>query len=186
MTFGDKLINLRKQNKMTQEEVSDILGITRQTVSNWELNQTKPDIDQLKGLSKLYKISIDELIDNNMKEVLTQKVSNVEKLAGLIYKILKVMLILFMGFVVLIITATILFTTIRKEVGESEIKSATLECTIEDNKYIISIGKDKYFDCTNCSKQMEVYLKDITDWANIEKGIENINKYFKDNGGNCE
>ena len=33
---------------------------------------------------------------------------------------------------------------------------------------------------------MNVYLKDITDWANIDHSIENIEKYFKDNGGTCE
>ena len=33
-----------------------------------------------------------------------------------------------------------------------------------------------------CNKEMNVYLKDITDWANIDHSIENIEKYFKDNG----
>lgn len=186
MILGNKLIGLRKENKMTQEEIADKLGVTRQTVSNWELNQTKPDLDQLKEISRIYKISIDELVDNNVKEVLSEKVSNVEKLSGLIYKILKVIVALFIGFIVASILAVILFATIRKEVNTSEISSAILECIIEDNKYTISIGDDKYFNCTNCNKQMEVYLRDITDWANIEHSVQNINKYFKDNGGNCD
>ena len=80
MTFGEKLINLRKQNKMTQEDVAEKLDITRQTVSNWELNQTKPDLEQAKGLSKLYKISLDKLVDNDIKEFSTEKVTNIKKL----------------------------------------------------------------------------------------------------------
>ena len=184
--LGDKLLNLRKRSKLTQEEVADKLKVTRQTVSNWELNQTKPDIDQIKGLSKLYKVSVDELIDNDIKEILTEKVSNVEKLAGLIYTILKVLAIVFIGSIILGVIATILFATIRKEHSTSEITSATLNCMIENNRYVVSIGSDKYFDCKNCNKQMEIYLRDITDWANIEHGITNIRKYFSDNGGVCD
>ena len=75
MTFGDKLINLRKQRKLTQDECAEKIGVTRQTVSNWELNRTKPDLEQLKGISKFYKISLDELVDNEA----TEKVSSIEK-----------------------------------------------------------------------------------------------------------
>ena len=92
MTFGENLINLRKQNRMTQEEVAEKLEITRQTVSNWELDQTKPDLEQLKGLSKLYKISIDKLADNNIKEFLTEDVSNSKKLERLFHKGINVIL----------------------------------------------------------------------------------------------
>ena len=69
MTFGDKLIELRKQNNMTQENLAEKLNVTRQTISNWELNQTKPDLDQLKSMSQFYMISIDELVDNEMKSI---------------------------------------------------------------------------------------------------------------------
>lgn len=69
MSFGENLINLRKQNKMTQEQVAEKLQISRQTVSNWELNQTKPDLDQLIGLSKLYHVSLDKLADIDIKNV---------------------------------------------------------------------------------------------------------------------
>lgn len=79
MTFGQNLINLRKQNKMTQEDVAEKLDITRQTVSNWELNQTNPNLEQLKDLSKLYKISLDKLVDNNINEIKAKEASNSEK-----------------------------------------------------------------------------------------------------------
>ncbi|MCL2354669.1 MAG: helix-turn-helix domain-containing protein [Oscillospiraceae bacterium] len=69
MTFGDKLIELRKQSNMTQENLAEKLNVTRQTISNWELNQTKPDLDQLKSMSQFYMISIDELVDNEMKSI---------------------------------------------------------------------------------------------------------------------
>ena len=83
----------------------------------------------------------------------------------------------------------IAFTIIRKESNtqiKNEAINATLNCSIEDNNYTITIGDDNYFDCPECSKEMNVYLKDITDWANIDHSIENIEKYFEDNGGTCE
>jgi len=64
MDLGKKIINLRKKEKITQEKLADIIGVTRQTISNWELNVTKPDLKQIKELSKVFHISIDELISD--------------------------------------------------------------------------------------------------------------------------
>ena len=61
MNFGNKLVKLRKENKLSQEELADKLGVSRQTISNWELNVTKPDIDYMKRISKIFCISIDEI-----------------------------------------------------------------------------------------------------------------------------
>lgn len=108
MTFGENLINLRKKNKMTQEEVAEKLDITRQTVSNWELNQTKPDLDQLKQLSALYKISIDELVYSDIQKNIANKVNNSEK-SNLFHKAVKIILvnkkIIFMIFTLMCIMA---------------------------------------------------------------------------------
>ena len=54
------------------------MGVTRQTVSNWELDQTVPDANQLLALSKALNTSIDLLVENDIQNVLEQKVSNVE------------------------------------------------------------------------------------------------------------
>jgi len=86
MGFGDKLINLRKQNKMTQEEMAEKLGITRQTVSNWELNQTKPDLEQLMGISRLYNISLDELANNTVAKSSNKVSTTSEKLKKSFYE----------------------------------------------------------------------------------------------------
>lgn len=65
------------------------MDVTRQTISNWELGETSPNPEQLKLLSNVLNFSIDELLDHNINNVLVEKVSNTEKLAGLIIKILK-------------------------------------------------------------------------------------------------
>lgn len=68
MNFGEKLYELRKEKKLSQEEVADKLNVTRQTVSKWETNQSTPDFDKVLPLCELFGISADELLSGNKKE----------------------------------------------------------------------------------------------------------------------
>ena len=61
MKFNEKLIKLRRQSGLSQEELGYKLNVTRQTVSKWELGQTTPEMDKLVSLSKVYGITLDEL-----------------------------------------------------------------------------------------------------------------------------
>ena len=61
--LGDKLYNLRKNRKISQEEFAEILNTSRQAVSKWERNEAKPDIDKLILIAKLFNVSIDYLLD---------------------------------------------------------------------------------------------------------------------------
>ncbi|HIT68042.1 MAG TPA: helix-turn-helix transcriptional regulator [Candidatus Merdisoma merdipullorum] len=63
MTLGNHLYNARKKSGLSQEEVAGKLGVSRQTISKWELDETLPDIRQAKRLAVLYHLSLDELID---------------------------------------------------------------------------------------------------------------------------
>ena len=65
MKFNEKLINLRKKAGLTQEELGYKLNVTRQTVSKWELGQTTPEMDKLIEISKIFNISVDELINES-------------------------------------------------------------------------------------------------------------------------
>lgn len=69
MKFNEKLVMLRKQQNLSQEQVSEKLGVARQTVSKWELGETTPEMDKLIIISKLYDITLDELMkeDNEGK-----------------------------------------------------------------------------------------------------------------------
>ena len=66
MKFGDKLTMLRKRNGLSQEGLGEKLNVTRQTVSKWELCQTKPDADKLMEISKLLNIDFNTLIDDTI------------------------------------------------------------------------------------------------------------------------
>ncbi len=68
MNLGNNLFHARKQCGLSQEDVAEKLGVSRQTVSKWETNETIPDIRQSKKMAILYKMSLDELIDFDIDE----------------------------------------------------------------------------------------------------------------------
>ncbi len=59
--LGQKLFELRKDKKLSQEEVADKLNVTRQTISKWETDQSMPDFDKIVPLCELYEITPNEL-----------------------------------------------------------------------------------------------------------------------------
>ena len=69
MSLGERLIELRKNMHLSQEEVAEKLGVTRQTVSKWETDQSTPDFDKIKPICELYSISTDELISGKKDEI---------------------------------------------------------------------------------------------------------------------
>ena len=67
MVIGKKITELRKKYNLTQESLAEKIGVTRQTLSNWESNITNPDLNQADLLCKELKINITDLIDNNLE-----------------------------------------------------------------------------------------------------------------------
>lgn len=68
MTTGEKLALLRKKKGITQEALSEILNVSRQSVSRWEMDAAFPETDKLIKLSKLYECSIDFLLKEDIRE----------------------------------------------------------------------------------------------------------------------
>ena len=69
MTLGEKLSKLRKEYNYTQEQLADILGVSRQSISKWESDIAYPETDKLIELGKLFDCSMDYLL----KEEITEK-----------------------------------------------------------------------------------------------------------------
>ncbi len=71
MNLGNNLFQSRKKAGLSQETVAEKLGVSRQTISKWETDETVPDIYQAKKLAKLYNLSLDDLIefDADLKEI---------------------------------------------------------------------------------------------------------------------
>lgn len=66
MTVGDKLAKLRRENNYTQEQLADILGVSRQSISKWESNISYPETEKLIRISELFHCSLDYLLKDEM------------------------------------------------------------------------------------------------------------------------
>ena len=66
MSFGENLINLRRQKGWSQDDLANNLNISRQAISKWENNTSKPDVDNIEKISKIFSVKIDELLNNEL------------------------------------------------------------------------------------------------------------------------
>lgn len=78
MKFGDKLCKLRKKEGLSQEELGEKLNVTRQTVSKWELGQSKPDTDKLIELCNLLGVNVNDLMDDNIEIKNNRHIDSIE------------------------------------------------------------------------------------------------------------
>ena len=62
MKFNEKIIMLRKNKNLSQEDLGNELGVARQTISKWELGETTPEMDKLIKMSEIFEITLDDLI----------------------------------------------------------------------------------------------------------------------------
>lgn len=65
MELNEKLLSLRKKNKLTQAQVSETLDVSRQAISNWETGAVLPSTDNLIALSRLYQVPVDHLLNGD-------------------------------------------------------------------------------------------------------------------------
>ena len=68
--FHENLVQMRKMKRLTQEDIAEKLGVTRQAVAKWEAGETVPDLDKCKILAEIFEVSLDDLAnyepDENM------------------------------------------------------------------------------------------------------------------------
>ena len=79
MTTGEKLQKLRKDNNYTQEELADIMNVSRQSISKWESDMAFPETEKLIALSKLYHCTIDYLLNTDNNDITSETKTNNEK-----------------------------------------------------------------------------------------------------------
>ncbi len=61
--FSDNLIQLRKLNNMSQEELAELIDVSRQTLSKWETGESLPDIQKSMLLAEIFKVTLDDLVN---------------------------------------------------------------------------------------------------------------------------
>lgn len=79
MNIGIKLKERRKENNITQEQIADMVHVSRQTISNWENGKSYPDIESLLLLGDIYNVSLDELIKGDVEFMKKEVEKNVVK-----------------------------------------------------------------------------------------------------------
>ena len=187
MEIGNKIMNLRKKNGLSQEELADKVGVARQTISKWELGETSPDIKQAKELSKIFNVSLDELTDNDIKNILVEKTSNTEKLAGLILKLIKFIIVFIILVPLLLIVLRVVFKNIHEN-NSGRLMNVSINCTLHDEKYGYEFN---YYETTGEIKEAggDGYLVNITNvdqYSDAYQSLDIIDAYVKNNGGTCE
>lgn len=86
MTIGEQIQNIRIQKGLTQERLAEMLEVSRQSVSKWELGQAVPDVDKIIRMSELFNVSTDTLLLRNAEE---EKVSKNPLHLGSVYLVVK-------------------------------------------------------------------------------------------------
>lgn len=79
MSFGQRLLALRKEKGMSQDELGCQLKVSRQTVSKWELGETTPEMDKLVLISEVFNISLDELVKGHGISAVNSKITDVSE-----------------------------------------------------------------------------------------------------------
>ncbi|MBQ2439296.1 MAG: helix-turn-helix transcriptional regulator [Paludibacteraceae bacterium] len=181
MELGKQIYELRKKANLSQEQLAEKVGVSRQTISKWELGETAPDIKQAQILSQIFNISLDELTGNDTKEVIYEKVSNTEKLAGLIIKIIKIWGIIILACLIIAVVGIILFGYVREEGSvefENNVEKVTFTEVVGEETYIITIGSDGYFEGIGMSDEIKEDLMELIVVGDLPKSEDNITDYF--------
>lgn len=74
--FGLKLQSLRKKALMSQENLAELMGVSRQAISKWERSEALPDLYNAKKLAEIFNITLDELMDIEIKAIDKTKQKN--------------------------------------------------------------------------------------------------------------
>ena len=186
--LGEKIISERKKCKLSQEDLAEKLGITRQTISNWELNETSPDLKQASKLCDIFNISLDEL--TGKENAILTKLDKTENNSKLIIKLVKTvgitlgtLIFILLCIVSIYIYSINYYTAEPTATGEGRIcyyNGKISDYTVMKNNSDGSLSYD--VGDINIINDLDLY--------NIKTGepkeiLEKIVKYIKDNGGTC-
>lgn len=179
MELGNLILKYRKKHNLSQEELAKEIGVSRQTISKWELNETTPDLKQAIKLAEIFKISLNELTleqNNKLKENKTN--TKYKKIALICYFIL--LLLIIEGIAILFY-----YFGYNLTIGRG---SFAVVCSLDEKEYGFNITYDDTHDIL-MTEGSEYIFKNIYDKKKHQNAVElltDINNYFKENGGYCE
>lgn len=186
--LGEKIISERKKCKLSQEDLAEKLGITRQTISNWELNETSPDLKQASKLCDIFNLSLDEL--TGKENAILTRLDKTENNSKLIIKLVKTvgitlgtLIFILLCIVSIYIYSTNYYTAEPTATGEGrfcyyngKISDYTVMKNNSDGSLSYDVGD------INIINDLDLYNIKTGDPKEV---LEKIVKYIKDNGGTC-
>ena len=174
MKFADNLKNLRKRRNISQEQLAEKVGVSRQSVSKWETSEAYPEMNNILELCKIFKCNISDLVNDKMvdidsldeevkmsvvkfKKEKQSQMKGISKILLLVGKITSIVLRVAFGF---LIAAMILLPIGFKYID------------IEDGKIV---SKDKKIQIVEIGKSTEIRIGDHTIAADVKQSdIDNI------------
>lgn len=146
MAIGNRIYTLRKEQKLSQEKLAEKIGVTRQTISNWELNESSPDLKQAKELSNVFCISLDELVENDIKDILLDKTNKSNNNMHKLNRIMLGVLLSLMGFLIVTVFIFLDINKSTKKVSDRhlEYRGIMAICELNDETVFISTPSSDY------------------------------------------
>ena len=149
--LGENIVKFRKKAKLSQEELAELMKVSRQTISNWELEETSPTADQVIELSKIFKVSSDELLGLDNRDILSQRVIKTEKIVKRQNK-------LFLGIYIIVLTLLlgvgIYFFTLKDFTKNNQ---EGIECELKDRIYNLMLSPGLVKQYNKETKKFEPY-----------------------------
>jgi transcriptional regulator with XRE-family HTH domain len=132
MEIGPKFKKARLEKKLTQENVAEILNVSRSTISSWEVGRSYPDLDNLVSISNLYDVSLDNLLREDSKMVKKLSLDTKQKKRfKIIISLLLIFIIITAGYVFMLLNSY--STGVEVPLNEIEISDITLSSVSQND-----------------------------------------------------
>lgn len=185
MDLGKKILDIRKDNKMSQEDFAEIFNVTRQTISSWENSKSYPDIETLIKMSDKFNVSLDILLkgDKKMIKNIDENVKNNKRNKKIIIILITIIIALAIAFGIVYKFSLFGFNNIKSDAKGS----LYVACSLKDNKYFYNVNYgDNYRILSVDGDEYIMKNVDTEKATNAKEVIDIIKDYFELHNGSCE
>lgn len=162
MKFSEKLIELRKAKGWSQEELGNKINVSRQAISKWESEQANPEVEKVKEISKIFNVSIDYLlndeIDNYQNQTIKSKKINIKKI------FLRILLVVFVVYLLIVIykfAILLTFSIKANNIADYNSFSIMIDSFINDSFHDKTISLFEEITYENNIEVTESYGEDV-------------------------
>lgn len=179
ISLGKRIVKIRKDNKMSQDDFAELFNVTRQTISNWENSKSYPDIGTIIKISDKFHISLDILLkgDVNMVKEIDKKVKNSRKYKKVLIGILVTVILIVISFCIY----SIIYSS-RKNILETKFNTVIKENGFYKNAegyYSLDYNDEITYEVPNqqMPKLLDFSFNFHAKYINCIISVENKNEY---------